>query len=436
MKKSIAPFKMLPVELRDHLHELTGNELKVWMCIVLHSDGNRESFPSNRVIMAETKLSHTTVAKAKQGLRAKCWLTSAQRYRENGSLSSMGEKWHLPKHQGDISLKSAGIPTKDSAIPSPQLLGEPEVDTLEENTGKPDTSKPQDQNLLVSKEVSEASLARLATPFAQEKREPLDPLGALPEQTKPSDDLWSCESEAAWLAQERIPYWSDPLGRGLDINEVVTAEELYLDLIPTGNMHEADVVTLAEIALAYQTDHQHGQAIIRQVWYWNHLHKKESLRFRTIQGLAKAVRSESDNNIVIQWNEHNTLDCPKCKKLRKCVQCGLLDDGTGIDPGRDYPDTYLHKGCYWSWVYGEPTYQDKMRQPANVCCAMSYNSDGAGHVPTCPNYKKPASSFGGTENGSCMKCMSQGITICECDGCWEADGPNPDHSAMSETDVF
>jgi hypothetical protein len=286
-------------------------------------------------------------------------------------------------------------------------------------------------NGLVSKEVSEAPLASLTTSLGQENQKPPEAMGALPEQTKPSDDLWSMDSEQAWLKQEPIPYWSDALGRGLEINEVVIAEELYLDLIATGNMHEADVVTLAEITLAYQTDHQHGQAVIRQVWHWNHLHKKESLRFRTIQGLAKAMRSGSDNNIVIQWNEHNTLDCPKCKKLRKCVQCGLLDDGTEIDPGRDYPDTYLHKGCYWSWIYEEPTYQDKMRQPANVCCAMSYNSDGAGHVPTCPNYKEPANSFAGTKKGSCMKCMSQGITICECDGCCAADGPNPGHSAMA-----
>ena len=351
MKKSIAPFKMIPVSLRDRLHELTGSELKVWMAVVLHSDANREAFPSNKVLMEETGLTHTTLAKAKQGLRSKKWFTSAQRYRENGSLSSMGEKWHVPKTQGDVSLKSTDIPTNDSGIPSPQLLVEPEVDTLEVDTGKPDTSKPQNQTLLVSKSVSEASLATLTTSERREQQEPVH--GSLA-RTKPDDGLWDRDQEQAWLEQEPIPYWSEELNRGLDISEVDMAQELYLDLIPMGKMDDGDLVTLYELALVYQTDDTYGQAVIRSIWHWNKVHKKDNLQFRTIQSLAKAMRSESDNNIVIQTYEHNRAECPKCKKQRKCICCHLPEDnvnaGNGVLHG-EWRGEYLHKHCVRGWYY-------------------------------------------------------------------------------------
>ena len=95
-KKKIPPFKMIPVELREHLHELTGNELKVWLCLYLHSDKIKEAFPSNNLIVQETGLTLRTAKTAKASLRKKGWITSTQRYRDNGSLSTMSEKLALP----------------------------------------------------------------------------------------------------------------------------------------------------------------------------------------------------------------------------------------------------------------------------------------------------------------------------------------------------
>ena len=339
---------MIPVSLRDRLHELTGSELTVWLAVVLHSDANSESFPSNELLMEETGLSHNTLADAKKGLRSKGWFTSAQRYRENGSLSSMGEKWYIPKHRGDISPEVGGIPPQEQGIGYPANLGVPEVDTLEVDTEKPDTSKPQDQNL-VSKKVSEASLAPLATYQRLEEQQPVQ--GSLP-RTKPDDSLWDRDQEREYLAQESIPYWSDVLDRGLDIKEVVIAEELYLDLIPLGKMDEADIVTLYELATACTDHNLLGQVRIRRIWHWNKLHKKGNLQFRTIQGLAKALRSESDNNVWNQYSDHNPTDCPKCKKLKKCLHCHQLEDCTNGDAylTKEHRGQYLHKACgdYWS----------------------------------------------------------------------------------------
>ncbi len=405
MKKSIAPFKMIPASLRDRLHELTGSELKVWLAVVLHSDANREAFPSNGVLMEETGLTHTTLAKAKQGLRSKKWFTSAQRYRENGSLSSMGEKWHIPvtcswyipEFQGDTCLIFRDISLRFSGIAYPRLVGGPEVDTLEVDTGKPDTSKPQDQNLLVSKSVSQASFASLTT---SERREEQKPVHGSLARTKPDDSLWDRDQEQAWLAQERIPFWSEELNRGLDIEEVIIAEELYLDLIRKGKMDEADVVTLYELALAYQTDDTYGQAVIRSIWQWNKLHKKDSLQFRTIQALAKAMRSESDNNVVIQWHEHNRAECPKCKKLRKCVRCRLVEDCVNAEEflQGEWRGEYLHKHCSSSW-------HEKQCRP----------------VEMPPMQLKPEPVGEGLEyerseqKGDCTRCMGFGRTVCTCE---------------------
>jgi hypothetical protein len=422
-KKEIPPFKMLPVELREHLHELTGNELKVWLCLYLHSDKTKEAFPSNSLIVQETGLSKKTVKAVKASLRKKAWIISQQRYRDNGSLSTMGEKIASPRCKHFTYVGGETTPIQVSKVLPPQVppLHPPEVDTLEVDTEKPDTSKPQDQNPLVSKSVSETPFASLTTSERQENQKPVHSSLAT---TKPDDSLWDRDQEQAWLAQERIPYWSEELNRGLGINEVIIAEELYLDLIPMGKMDEADIATLTELTLAYQTDDTHGQAVIRSIWHWNKLHKKDSLQFHTIQALAKAMRSESDNNVVIQWHEHNRAECPKCKKLRKCVQCGLLEDGTVYDLGSSHPaGTYLHKGCYMACYNGGPTYQERESHvPENICCQLGYDSEGAEHSKICWNYKKPANGFGGgTEHGACGKCLSQGFTICGCDECWEPE---------------
>lgn len=180
------------------------------------------------------------------------------------------------------------------------------------------------------------------------EEEATPPSPVKPEKQKPDHSLWE-QGEP-----EPHPYWSEALGRGLDISEVDVAEDLYLDLLPNGYMNRADVITLAELAISY------GMPFIRSIWFWNRLHKEGGLKFRTIAALAEALASESDNNVVMQYQEHDFAKCPKCKKLRTCVQCGKREDGTEC---RDYMDAvkrgtypaggYMHKGCEYEWYEGK-----------------------------------------------------------------------------------
>jgi hypothetical protein len=227
MKKPIAPFKMLPVELREHLHELTGNEFKVWMAVVLHSDSNKEAFPSNELLMQETGIADTTLARAKQGLRSKKWFTSAQRYRGNGSLSSMGEKWCIPQIAGDTSREIGGIPPAEQGIGYPANLPPPEVHTLEADTEKPNTSKPQEQSERV-REGTDDSL-RSSSTSCNSQTESLEDSGAVPEQQQNQIIHWRCPAlNDLWRKRTGQPFTKDDLFSATDLiqqhgNDVVEA---------------------------------------------------------------------------------------------------------------------------------------------------------------------------------------------------------------------
>jgi hypothetical protein len=66
--------KIIPVELRDHLAELTGNELKVWMCYLTHANDESTAFLSDKTLGDETGLSQCTIQSSKKSLREKHWL--------------------------------------------------------------------------------------------------------------------------------------------------------------------------------------------------------------------------------------------------------------------------------------------------------------------------------------------------------------------------
>src|SRR5271169_3229218 len=158
-KKEIPPFKMIPVSVRERLHEFTGSELKVFMCLLLHSGPDNTAYPSNELMMQETGLSHNTLRQAKQGLRKKGFSVALfQRKRNDGSLSSMAEKLVLPtpKTRGGMPPEIGDAPPQESGIAYRQNPGGHEVDTSEADTGNADTSKPQEQ--LVSKSVGSVSL--------------------------------------------------------------------------------------------------------------------------------------------------------------------------------------------------------------------------------------------------------------------------------------
>jgi hypothetical protein len=116
-KRKIPPFKMIPVELREHLHELTGNETKVWLILYLHSDKTREAFPSNALLVQETGLTLRSVKTVKASLRKKGWITSTQRKRDNGSLSTMSEKIASPKCKTYTYTSARSSPTLGAKSP-------------------------------------------------------------------------------------------------------------------------------------------------------------------------------------------------------------------------------------------------------------------------------------------------------------------------------
>ena len=70
----MSDIRPIPIDLRNHLGEITGNELKVWLAYFLHSDYELTSYPSNRAIEAETGVSLDTVKTCKASLRLKGWL--------------------------------------------------------------------------------------------------------------------------------------------------------------------------------------------------------------------------------------------------------------------------------------------------------------------------------------------------------------------------
>lgn len=99
MKKSKKPFKIIadaPAMLA-RLHELTGNELKVWMYFWLRTASEGTAFPGNKTIAQELEIDIDTVKHAKRELRAKGWTNrERQRRRDDGTLSTVVEKVHLP----------------------------------------------------------------------------------------------------------------------------------------------------------------------------------------------------------------------------------------------------------------------------------------------------------------------------------------------------
>jgi hypothetical protein len=90
-------YKNIPVTMRDHLHELTGNELKVWLYLHLRTGKESTAYPGNKTIANDIGLSLDTVKDARASLRRKGWFSKESRRRNlDGTLSTVVEKTHLP----------------------------------------------------------------------------------------------------------------------------------------------------------------------------------------------------------------------------------------------------------------------------------------------------------------------------------------------------
>ena len=69
---------MLPVSIRDRLSELSGAELKVWLCYRSHANAEGIAWPGRELLGKETGLSNDTISAARAGLGRKRWLVPAQ----------------------------------------------------------------------------------------------------------------------------------------------------------------------------------------------------------------------------------------------------------------------------------------------------------------------------------------------------------------------
>lgn len=65
---------MLPVSIRHRLWELSGAELKVWLCYRSHANMDGIAWPGRTLLCKETGLSNDTVSAARSSLSRKRWL--------------------------------------------------------------------------------------------------------------------------------------------------------------------------------------------------------------------------------------------------------------------------------------------------------------------------------------------------------------------------
>ena len=104
----------LPYDFRDHLSELSGNELKVWLHYYLLTGDALTSHPSNLNIEVCTGLSHNTIDMSKARLKAKGWM----RYTGNGKQ---------PRRAGgtfDVPIMELRLPWRPDWIETVQVVSE------------------------------------------------------------------------------------------------------------------------------------------------------------------------------------------------------------------------------------------------------------------------------------------------------------------------
>jgi hypothetical protein len=372
MKKEKPPFKMIPVSVRECLHEFTGAELKLFLCLFLHSGKDNTAYPSNKTIMKETGLSRPGLKEAKKGLRRKGLSVPAfQRRRDDGGLSSMTEKivMPIPRDENHTQVEIENIPTQgqNSCLSRGQESYLHEVDTPEVDTANANTGKPQDQNQ-VSESVSEEGSSLRSSPIADDKRktkpvqvceqeqeqhrdeEQPEPVPFIPDTDEDDYDLPAHEFR---ITDEQAAFYdpgvhSSRLGRDLDHEEYLVAEDLFYDLLPHRDPEEGDVVLLAELALEFTAQ------TVRATWSYNQRHKNGKLKFFGVRDLAAALRSDSDRCLLNQMRVHdeNISACERCKGLDCCIHCRRVEDMTrsqyyGNPPADDRRSErfYLHKGC-------------------------------------------------------------------------------------------
>lgn len=276
------PFKKLPTDMRDHLAELTGNELKVWLYLHLRTGKEGTAFPSNQTIANAVGLNRETVKIAKKGLRSKGWSAKVmQRKRDDGSFSTVVEKTSFP---WQVSTAADNGKPSHGAVAGKDGSGKnlpTEVDTLNlEGTAAPIQDSFKDSALTSGSEsVSEEENSSLRSPSSPSTSKPQEPSGSLPDQ-KP------LASEEIDLLSAIQPYWDRDKEQelGVMLREIISA------LPPTVCPYD----------------------LLR----FNRSHKTGKLAIRTPKQFLAAINGneEGDYTMLNEYTSHEHEVCKVCDK--------------------------------------------------------------------------------------------------------------------------
>lgn len=84
---SDGPYKRLPVGFRDHLWELKGARLAVWLAHLLHSNREGISWPGLELLEKETGLDRKAIFRARRWLQEHGWLEAVDGKQPRGARS-------------------------------------------------------------------------------------------------------------------------------------------------------------------------------------------------------------------------------------------------------------------------------------------------------------------------------------------------------------
>ena len=184
---------------------------------------------------------------------------------------------------------------------SDRLLSLPESEPKSENESLPE-SEHQSKERQVSKEVSEAQAA--AQPY-------------------------SSHTENQVVAGSSQTFnWSERNQREFSMEEVGLAGDYLMVLFPRSDLGETDSVLMAEIALDFQARYPdpntytsyypeiedcHTVTQMRNYLDWNRKHKKGGMVHANVAEFHRAWFSDNDRCARNQWEDHESVECPKCK---------------------------------------------------------------------------------------------------------------------------
>jgi Helix-turn-helix domain len=311
-------FKKIPVTMRDHLSEITGNELKVWLYLLLRTGKENTSFPSNKLIADEIKLDRETVKTAKRNLRGKGWSKREyQRRREDGSLSTVVEKTIMPwlgntatevekASHGAVAVNIRGgkMPPTEGTYNKPQgtvspIQGDPEGSVLADG----------EQG---SKQASSA-VADFAVPRPSDvsQNQP-DVLGVLPEtEATPKPDLPQDREEMYENHLDSVE--CDLLHRiSPNVTDVMVQDQFPLCAKILSHFNGAPEElqpAAAELVLKYNRAHRSGKYASKD---------DKKLYLRTAKQFLAALESPSAS-LMNDYDTHELENCETCQN----AGCGM-----------------------------------------------------------------------------------------------------------------